>query len=241
MEAIKVTASRRDGHGKGAARRLRTEGRIPAVAYGKELPTQQLAVPPDAIKSVLASAWGRNTVVKLDVDGKEGLTVLLSDFQYHPLTRALLHADFVQIHLDQPVNVEVPLELIGKAAGVVAGGTLRQVFRKLPIRCLPNQIPVKVVHDVTSLGLDGHVAAKDLALPEGVSARLPAEQTVASVVTEIIRTEEEAAPAGGAAAAAPAAGAAGAKAPAAGAAAAKAPAAGAAAAKAPAAKAPAKK
>ncbi|HKO46926.1 MAG TPA: 50S ribosomal protein L25 [Polyangiaceae bacterium] len=232
MEAINVTASRRDGHGKGAARRLRSEGRIPAVAYGKELPTQQLAVPPDAIKSVLASAWGRNTVVKLNVDGKEGLTVLLSDFQYHPLTRALLHADFLQIHLDQPVNVEVPLELTGKAAGVVAGGTLRQVFRKLPIRCLPNQIPVKLVHDVTALGLDGHVASKDLALPEGVSVRLPAEQTVASVVTEIVRTEEEAAPAAGAAAGASVAPAA---------AGAKAPAAGAAAAKAPAAKAPAKK
>jgi large subunit ribosomal protein L25 len=108
---------------------------------------------------------------------------------------------------------------------VVAGGTLRQVFRKLPIRCLPNQIPVKVVHDVTALGLDGHVASKDLALPEGVSVRLPAEQTVASVVTEIVRTEEETAPAAGAAGASVAPAAAGAKAPAAGAAAAKAPAA----------------
>ncbi|HEY1532733.1 MAG TPA: 50S ribosomal protein L25 [Polyangiaceae bacterium] len=233
MEAIKVTASRRDDHGKGAARRLRNEGKIPAVAYGKSLPTQALAIQPEAIKAVLASARGRNTVVNLDVDGKAGLTVMLSDFQYHPLTRSLLHADFVQVHLDQPVNVEVPLELTGKAAGVVAGGTLRQVFRKLPIRCLPGQIPVKVVHDVTSLALDGHVATKDLNLPEGVSVRLPAEQTVASVVTEIIRAEEETAPAAGAAGAAGAAPAAGAAAPAAGAAAA-APAKGAA-------KAPAKK
>ncbi|MET0790275.1 MAG: 50S ribosomal protein L25, partial [Polyangiaceae bacterium] len=178
MDAIKVSASRRDGNGKGAARRLRGEGRIPAVAYGKSLPTQQIAVPPEAIKAVLASAWGRNTVVNLDVDGKEGLTVLLSEFQYHPMSRALLHADFVQIHMDQPVNVEIPLELTGKAAGVIAGGTLRQVFRKLPIRCLPGLIPVKVVHDVTTLDKDGHVAAKDLNLPEGVSVRLPAEQTV---------------------------------------------------------------
>ncbi|HEY3665557.1 MAG TPA: 50S ribosomal protein L25 [Polyangiaceae bacterium] len=230
MDAIKVTASRRDDHGKGAARRLRNEGRIPAVAYGKSLPTQALAIQPEAIKAVLGSARGRNTVVNLDVDGKAGLTVLLSDFQYHPLTRSLLHADFVQIHLDQPVNVEVPLELTGKAAGVVAGGTLRQVFRKLPIRCLPGQIPIKIVHDVTSLALDGHVGTKDLTLPEGVSVRLPPEQTVASVVTEIIRQEEEAAPAAGAAGAAPAAGAA---APAAGAAAAPA--------KGAAAKAPAKK
>src|SRR5450432_1470884 len=202
MDAIKVTASRRDGSGKGAARRLRSEGRIPAVAYGKGLPTQALAVLPEAIKSVLSSARGRNTVVTLDVDGKDGLTVLLSDFQYHPVSRQLLHADFLQIHFDQPVSVEVPLELTGKAVGVTAGGTLRQVFRKLPIRCLPGQIPVKISHDITTLELDGHVPVKDLALPEGVSVRLPAEQTVASVVTEIVRAEEEVAPVAGAAAAA---------------------------------------
>ncbi|HEY4102588.1 MAG TPA: 50S ribosomal protein L25, partial [Polyangiaceae bacterium] len=200
MDAIKVSASTRDGQGKGAARRLRTEGRIPAVAYGKGLPAQALAVAPDAIKSVLASARGRNTVVNLELEGKKGLTVLLSDFQYHPVTRALLHADFVQIHLDQPVNVEVPLELTGKAAGVVAGGTLRQVFRKLPIRCLPEKIPVKITYDVTELGLDGHVPVKALALPEGVSVRLPAEQTVASIVHEIMRGDDETAAAAGAAA-----------------------------------------
>jgi large subunit ribosomal protein L25 len=234
MDAIKVTASRRDDHGKGAARRLRNEGKIPAIAYGKSLPSQAIAVHPDAIKAVLSSARGRNTVVTLDVDGKSDLTVLLSDFQYHPMTRSLLHADFVQIHLDQPVNVEVPLELTGKAAGVAAGGTLRQVFRKLPIRCLPNLIPVKIVHDVTALTLDNHVATKDLGLPEGVSVRLPAEQTIVSIVHEIMRGEDESAAAPGAAAAAgaaaaPAAAAAapakgGAKAPAAPAAAAKAPA-----------------
>ena len=233
MDAIKVSASRRDSSGKGAARRLRNEGKIPAVAYGKTLPTQELAVGPEAIKAVLSSARGRNTVVTLDVDGTEGLTVMLSDFQYHPMTRSLLHADFVQIHLDQPVNVEVPLELTGKAAGITAGGTLRQVFRKLPIRCLPGLIPVKITHDVTPLGLDGHVATQDLALPEGVEVRLPAEQTVASIVTEMMRGEEEPAPGTAAAAATPAAGAA---APAAAAGGKAAPAA-----KAPAAKAPAKK
>jgi large subunit ribosomal protein L25 len=96
---------------------------------------------------------------------------------------------------------------------VVKGGILRQVFRKIPVRCLPNLIPVKIVHDVTALELDGHVAAKDLALPEGVSVRLPPAQTVIAVVTEKQapdEAEEEAKAA--AAAAAPAAGAAGDKA-----------------------------
>lgn len=206
MESIKVTASRRSESGKGAASRLRGTGQIPAVAYGKQLPAQTLAVSPDALKAVFASAYGDNNVIELDVEGKDKLTVLLRDYQYHPVSRRLLHADFVQIHLDQPVDVDVPLELTGKAAGVVLGGVLRQVFRKLPIRCLPKDIPVNITHDVTALGLDGHVATKDLALPEGVTVRLPAEQTVAAVVTEVVRAEEEAAPAAGAAA--PAAGAA---------------------------------
>src|SRR6478752_2458610 len=193
MESIKVLANRRTENGKGAASRLRSTGKIPAVAYGKQLPAQALAVSPDALKAVFASAYGNNNVIELDVEGKDKLTVLLRDYQYHPVSRQLLHADFVQIHLDQPVDVEVPLELTGKPVGVVKGGTLRQVFRKLPIRALPGSIPVKIVHDVTSLELDGHVASKDLNLPEGVAVRLPAEQTVASIVTEIVRDEETAA------------------------------------------------
>jgi large subunit ribosomal protein L25 len=205
MESIKVSANRRSESGKGVASRLRAGGQIPAVAYGKQLPAQALAVSPDSVKQVLASAYGSNNVIELDVEGKDKLTVLLRDYQYHPVSRHLLHADFVQIHLDQPVDVEVPLELPGKPIGVVKGGTLRQVFRKLPIRCLPNNIPVKIVHDVTALDLDGHVAPKDLALPEGVAVRLPQEQTIASIVHEIVREEEAAPAAGAAAAAAPAA------------------------------------
>jgi len=227
METIKVVANRRSESGKGAASRLRATGKIPAVAYGKQLPAQALAVSPDALKAVFASAYGNNAVIELDVEGKDKLTVLLRDYQYHPLSRKLLHADFVQVHMDQPVDVEVPLELTGKPAGLLQGGILRQVFRKLPIRSLPGNIPVKIVHDVTALELDGHVATKDLNLPEGVAVRLPAEQTVAAIVHEVVREEETAAPAAGAAAAAgaaPAAGAAAAAAPAAGG---KAPAAGA--------------
>jgi len=205
MESIKVSASRRSESGKGAASRLRVSGKIPAVAYGKQLPAQPLSVAPEALKAIFASAYGRNNVIELNVEGSDKLTVMLRDYQYHPISRQLLHADFVQIHLDQPLDVEVPLELTGKPVGVVQGGILRQVFRKLPIRALPNDIPVKIVHDVSALELDGHVATKDLNLPQGVSVRLPEEQTVAAIVTEVVRAEEETAAAPGAAAAAAAA------------------------------------
>ena len=210
MELIKVTANRRQDNGKGASSRLRREGLIPAVAYGKNMPAQTLAVSPAALTKVLVSELGVNSVLELDVEGKDKITALIRDYQYHPLSRQLLHADFQQIKLDEPVDVEVPLELTGKAAGVVLGGTLRQVFRTLPVRCLPEKIPVKVVFDVTELGLDAHVPAGKIPLPERVSSRLPVEQTVISIFTEKVRAEEETAAPGAAAAAgaAPAAGAA---------------------------------
>lgn len=202
MELRKVSASPRAAGGKGAAGRLRTSGKIPAVAYGKNLPSRALAVSPADLKSVLGSEYGMNTVIELDIDSKEKLTVLLCDSQHHPVTRALLHADFRQIALDQPVDVEIPLHVTGKAVGVVKGGVLRQVFRKVPVSCLPEKIPVSITHDVTELDLDGHVPTKALNLPEGVTARLPPEQTIIAIVTEKQHAEEETAAATAGAAAA---------------------------------------
>lgn len=199
MQTILIKAARRAQSGKGAASRLRRTGQVPAIAYGKGLPSQALSVSPAQLTQVLTSERGRNTVVELDVEGAEKLMVLLCDYQHHPLSREFLHADFYQIKLDQPVDVDVPLELVGKAQGVVLGGTLRQVYRKLPVRCLPEHIPVKITHDVTSLGIDGHVATRDLSLPEGVTVRLAPEQTLIAIVKEKQGAEEEAAGAGGAA------------------------------------------
>jgi large subunit ribosomal protein L25 len=198
MEQRKITATKRDERGKGMARRLRTSGQIPAIAYGAGLSSQPLSVSPKDLVEVIKSERGRNTVIELDVQGGERFSALLCDYQYHPITRSLLHADFLKIDLNQPVDVDVPFELTGKAKGIVMGGVLRQVYRKLPVRCLPGKIPVKIVRDITELELDDHVAASQLELPEGVSVRLPPERTIVAVVMEKIQPEEEAAPAPGA-------------------------------------------
>jgi large subunit ribosomal protein L25 len=206
MELRKFNATVRENSGKGASARLRKAGQIPAVAYGKNLPVQSLSISPADLSSVLTSAHGRNSVIELDVAGQKKLTVLIRDFQYHPLSRELLHADFVQIALDQPVDVTVPLDATGKSKGVIEGGVLRQVFRRVPVRCLPEKIPVKLVHDVTELGVNEHVLVKEIAVPEGVTIRLPPEQTILAVAFEKqVVEEEEAKPADAAAAAAAAA------------------------------------
>lgn len=205
MEAMKIPADSRSETGKGYARGLRREGRIPAVVYGKGKPPMSLSVAPTALLGVLASAHGRNTVLELEV-GQEKVLVLLTDYQYHPVSRSLLHADFIRINLDEPVAVEVPFELVGKARGLTMGGELHKVFRKLPISCLPANIPVKIEYDVTEMELDDHIPASKLPLPEGVAVRLPPNQTVCALVTEKKVVEAtEAGAEGAAAAAAPAA------------------------------------
>jgi large subunit ribosomal protein L25 len=200
MELRKVTVKKRTLSGKGPARRLRVEGMIPAVAYGRDLAPQSLAVSPKELVEVIGSEYGRNTVLELDLDGGGKLTCLLCDFQYHPVTRQLLHADFFKIDLDKPVDVDIPLELTGRAKGVVEGGVLRQVYRKLPVRCLPKDIPVNVTHDITELEIGRTVTVRDVALPEGVAPRLPLDRALVAIVTEKKLPEEEvaAAPAVGA-------------------------------------------
>lgn len=213
MEITKIEASPRNEYGKGPAARLRREGKIPAVAYGKSLPSTSLTISPKTLLAALKSPHGRNSVIELHVEGKPTLTVLVCDYSYHPVSRELTHVDFRQIDPAKEVDVEVPLLTFGKAAGITAGGTLRIVYRMLPIRCLPGSIPVKIEHDITTLGLNEAVKAGHLKMPAGVKVRLPEDQTVAAIVApEKERPEDGGAAAPAAGAAAPAAGAAPAKA-----------------------------
>jgi large subunit ribosomal protein L25 len=199
--------------GKSGARRVRRQGLVPAIAYGKGLPSTPIVVPPKEIASILRSELGQNTVIELELGGKK-LLAMIRDFTVHPVNRELEHVDFIEVKLDKPVDVNVPLIPIGKPPGVVAGGVLRVVYRTVPVRCLPDRIPVKIETDVSHLELGQHVTTQELKLPEGVTVRLPPEQTLVAVVAPEKEEVEEVAAAPGAAAAAagaaPAAGAPGA-------------------------------
>ncbi|MFO0549799.1 MAG: 50S ribosomal protein L25 [Polyangiaceae bacterium] len=227
MEIQKLSAQPRKDHGKGHAGRLRAAGKIPAVAYGKKLPTMPISVDPKALKTVLAGQHGRNSVVELAVEGDRTITAMVREYSHHPVSRDILHADFIQVHLGEPVDTVVPLRLTGKPKGVVLGGILMQVFRALPTRCPPEKIPVVIEADCTELELNTSIKVSQLKLPEGVTIRLPQDQTIAAVVAPEKATEEEKGPGGAPAAAAAAGGKPAAAAPAA--AAGKAPAAAAAA------------
>jgi large subunit ribosomal protein L25 len=193
-----LEAQARTASGKGAARRVRNSGLVPSIAYGKGLASTAIAVQPKEVASILRSELGKNTVIELKL-GDKSLVAMIRDFALHPVSRQLLHVDFVEVKLDRPVDVEVPLLPTGKPVGVAKGGVLRVVHRLVPVRCLPRQIPTKLTADVTNLELGQHIATQDLVLPEGVSVLLGATQTLIAVVAPE-KEVEEVAPAAAAAA-----------------------------------------
>ncbi len=206
MQAIKISATTRTSFGKNENRRRRADGQIPAVTYGKGKPNQSLSVSPLEVKAALFSEYGRNTVIDLEIDGKSVGHAMIGDYQYHPVTRELLHADLVQVNDDSLVSVKVPVIVTGKSKGVVLGGKLRQVFRELPLRCKPADIPVNITIDVTELDLEQHIRVGDLKLAAGVTVEYPARQSVVAVALDRRAKTGEGDEEGGAAgAAAPAA------------------------------------
>jgi len=190
MEPVKIEAIIRAGRGKGEARQLRREGRIPAVAYGSGLKPLSIAVSPIPIAELLKGKFGRNTLIELNVDGQKPLAALLGEFQYDPVTRALKHADFLHVRMDRPIEVSVPVNFTGRAAGVVLGGVLQQIFRTLPLSCTPESIPASIEHDITSLEKGGFITVADLKLPAGVTVRMPSTQRLAIIPMKARAVEE---------------------------------------------------
>ena len=220
-----LAAQKRETYGKGPARQLRMKGLIPAVCYGPHDKPMHVAIDPDAIKKAIATPHKFNTVITLAVEGGETRTVLFKSFDKDPVDGHLMHADFLEVRMDQDVVVNVPVVLVGKAAGVTEGGILQQVARTLPVLCKPGNIPEKIEVDVSALKITESLHIADVKAPEGVTFKGNKDQTIA--VVAIPEKEEEVKPAvvaavPGAEGAAAAPGAEGAAAPAAGAAGAKA-------------------
>lgn len=178
----KLTASPRTGLGKIEVRKLRNQGLIPAVVYGSGKQSLALTIDPKDLHAALDPQRKANTLLELSIasEGQSGeqLNVMLHDYQYHPVSRELLHADFIRVKVDKPVQVKVPVRMEGRAKGVQMGGLLNQVFRTIPLECTPDRIPAEVLIDVTELAIGDTVQVSQLQLPEGVSAVLPPEQTV---------------------------------------------------------------
>lgn len=188
-----LNAAKREGTGKGVARKLRQAGRVPAVLYGKDMEAVHLTVDAKEALHLFQHISVENTIVALAVEGeKEPHQTLVREIQAHPFKNELIHVDFLRVQAGVEVDVEVPVELIGTPVGVKQhGGVLEQIIHELPVRCIPSMIPEVFEVDVSALDVNDAIHVSDLTFGEGVEVTIPLDRTVCSVaIPRVVETEE---------------------------------------------------
>src|ERR1700745_427355 len=152
LEQNVLEAQPREAGTKNHARRVRREGKIPAVVYGAGKDSLPISVDPRHVQRILNSETGHNTIFDLALSGGEPTKAMIVDWQYEPIKGHLLHIDLKRIALDKVLRVSVPVFLVGEAAGVKQeGGIMEQMLREVEIECLPADIPSFIEVDVTEL------------------------------------------------------------------------------------------
>ena len=169
--------------GKGGSRKVRRDGLVPAVVYGKGFEALNLRLDPKALQQAIATDAGWNTLITLKGDGPfDGQVVILKDMQISSIRREPKHIDFLAIDLKKALSIMVPVHPVGKSKGEVEGGTLQLIRHELELHCLPTNIPTSIEIDVTQLNIGDVVHIDEVALPEGVESLHDVNYTVLTVV-----------------------------------------------------------
>ncbi len=166
MDATPLSAESRSDFGKGAARKLRAAGRIPALVYRDGAEPAHISVDPAELRLIFQRSNNPNTILAIDT-GAGVKHCILTATQKHPVSRRLLHADFFEVREDEALLVEVPVAHVGKAKGTIIGGKMQKLRHTLPIRALPQNIPALIEVDVTDMDLGEMMRASAVTPPEG--------------------------------------------------------------------------
>lgn len=159
MKTIEIKATRREVLGSKEAAKLRKEGQVPCVVYGGETPIhfsaderefRDVVYTPDAVK------------VKVNL-GSDSVEAVMQDIQFHPVSDALMHIDFIQLVAGKAATMEVPVNLVGTSRGVRAGGKMKIVLRKLNVKALPENLPASIDLDITNLRIGQSIRVSDVA------------------------------------------------------------------------------
>jgi large subunit ribosomal protein L25 len=207
LEQNILEAQPREAGTKNQARRVRREGKIPAVVYGASQEALAVSVDPRHVLRILRSDSGHNTIFDLALNGGERTKAMIVDWQYEPIKGHLLHIDLKRIAMDKALRVNVPIVLQGVAEGVkTEGGILEQMLREVEIECLPGDIPSHIDVDISHLTFGKVLRVSDLPHSEKLKFLSDANQPVAhvtSVKEEVVVTPEAVAAEAGAAPAEP--------------------------------------
>jgi large subunit ribosomal protein L25 len=190
MSEYKLAAENRSDAGKGAARRLRASGRVPAVLYGHGTKPQHLSVDARQFGQALRTDAGVNVLIELQV-GRNRHLALAKEIQRHPVRGQLLHVDFIQVRRGEKVHVQVPVHLVGEAPGVREGGIADQDLYQVNVEAEVTAVPEVVEADVSGLAIGDVLRVADLKAPNGAVILEDPEASVVSVVAPTVEAEPE--------------------------------------------------
>ena len=190
--AVALKGKIREGRGKGANRKLRGEGLIPAVVYGGKS-TVSLSVNPKELKKLIQKE-GINSLIELAIEGdsEPKRVVVVKEHQQHPIRDGWEHADFLEVNMQQEIKVDVPVVLEGDSPGEKLGGMVEHNLHTVEVKCLPGDIPESFKVDMTQVQLDQVVHISDLVIPENVEVLDHLSEAVVSVHEVKVKEEEPA-------------------------------------------------
>lgn len=181
MSELTIEVQKREKAGKGANRRARNSGLIPAVVYGGGKDTVEIQIDRKPMLELMKKSGSENPIFLLKLGDSER-HAMIREVQTHPISRQVLHIDFQRVMMDQKLRVQVPIELVGVAYGVkTEGGVLDFVTREVEVECLPGDIPKLIELDVSGLHVGQHAEARDLKMPEGVTLHDDADKVIVSL------------------------------------------------------------
>jgi large subunit ribosomal protein L25 len=201
-ERVKLTVSEREGRGSRDSRRLRRGGMIPGVLYGRGMTPHAICVAERELRRALTGDHGLHAILDVVLeDQKTTHASILKDYQQDPIRGRIMHIDLQEVRLDQPIQAQVVVELMGaeESPGVKEGGVLSQVNREVNVEALPLEVPERLELDVSRLAIGDTLRVVDLRVPEGVTLLDDPEETVLATMTmptrfvepEIVTEEEE--------------------------------------------------
>lgn len=192
MSEVTIEVERRDETGKNANRRLRVQGRVPAVVYGDKKESVAIHVGTKEIGNLLSSAGGENAVFLLKMSGTaQSRHAMIRDVQADPIRGDLIHLDFQRIRMSEKVHVTVAIEIDGVPVGVkIDGGMLDFVSREVEVECLPANIPASLPVDVSELAVGSHIEAGQIPLPDGVVLLDDPNKVILSIAAARLEAEE---------------------------------------------------
>ncbi|MDP9362187.1 MAG: 50S ribosomal protein L25 [Acidobacteriota bacterium] len=198
MAEVTLEVTRRERSGKEIAKKLRQDGKIPAVVYGGHKEPVAITVERKAVSDLIQkSDHGIRSIFVLKMAGTDQQRhAMIKDMQMDPISRRMTHIDFIRVVMDEVVRVTVPVHITGNSIGVKEGGILDWQIRELHVECLPDAIPDKIDVDITNLGAHQQVRVSDLQLPEGVKVAEDTHRVIvgvtsprAEIVPEVVAVE----------------------------------------------------